>query len=56
MGYRGPTGIHLTEDQWYIIYLTLLSNSNPAVTQIRGLIHEFLSLRGHPGLADEPDR
>lgn len=54
-GYKGPAGVTLTEDEWYIVYLMLLSSTTPAVRSIRGRIHEYLQAHDHPGLHNADD-
>lgn len=53
--YRGPAGVILTEDEWFIVYVILLSHTAPHVTAIRSLIKEYLHYCDHPGVRDEPN-
>jgi len=53
--YRGPAGVILTEDEWFIVYVILLSHTAPHVTAIRSLIKEYLHYCDHPSVRDEPN-
>lgn len=53
MTYRGPAGVTLSEDEWYLVYIILLSSNQPAIRSIRGRIREYLAAHDHPGLANE---
>lgn len=55
MPYRGPAMVSLTVDEWYVVYLMLLTANGAMAREIRGRVYEYLREQGHPGVADETD-
>lgn len=55
MHYRGPAGVVLSEDEWYVIYLALLPLNGDAARAIRREIRDFLMAVEHPGVCNEID-
>lgn len=53
--YRGPAGVFLTEDEWHVIYLILLTQNTDTAVSIRGRIRDYLILRDHPGVRHDDD-
>lgn len=55
MRYHGPAGVHLSEDEWYVVYLALLPLNGAASRAIRQEIRSFLIEIDHPGVCNELD-